>query len=327
LAAPFDPWGGAWEPASQDHAAAALARLASAAAPFFAGAGLVGARSVVLPFYAAHRLLELHLERGGATERVFVLHGPDATRWLNGESAPIYETNAAESLRLTDETVVDYLRFYLYFLRADAGAFVLVESEDELAAQGDRDDSSLRSRVTPLTIRSIDGAGRWVIEGSVAYEGYFFLATFAVAPDGLIEMVDDEPVGPLDGITVPEYPALELAPLETPLAAGGGEEAGDEGLAHRERAASVRDRDVTEAVVAVLLEDALREREADQDLLLRHFNVATQTDKPIDRLTRLVSGSVPVIIVESDIPFVEDFVAGLVDGPGQAVTGGAVARA
>ena len=91
-----------------------------------------------------------------------------------------------------------------------------------------------------------------------------------------------------------------------------------------------RDRDVTEAIVSVLLEDAIRERDGaggGGDLLLRHFNSETGADKPIERLARIVSCSVPVIIIESDIPFVEDFVVGLIDGPNEAVTAGDIVRA
>ena len=76
---------------------------------------------------------------------------------------------------------------------------------------------------------------------------------------------------------------------------------------------STGDREVTEAVVAVLLEDALREMKSDNpgNLLLSHFNSDTQVTKPIEQLTRIMSESEPIVIIESDIPFVEDFVAGL----------------
>jgi ATP-dependent Zn protease len=66
---------------------------------------------------------------------------------------------------------------------------------------------------------------------------------------------------------------------------------------------------VTEAVVATLLDDAIREHSG--SLLLQHFNSETAADKPIERLVATVLNSAPIIVIESDIPFVEDFVAGL----------------
>ena len=323
-----------WAPCRDDDAAAALERLTRAAPEIFAETTLLSSRAANLPFYRTHRLIELHVARQGMPEWVFVLHGPDETRWLDGDSAPIHDTNAAESLALTDATVHGYLRFFFAFVHGDSGAFVLVESpsdvtgdhEAKLPEQVDRI-ASIRSRVKPLTTRTIDQRGRWVIDGAVAFLDTLFAVTLAVAPGGEVEMTDDEEAESLDGISVPEGLSLRLdvaqpdpdrdsVPADAPVS--------------DEPVELPRDRDVAEAIVAVLLEDAIRERDskaADHHTLLGHFNSETGGDKPIDRLTRLVSTSVPVIIIESDIPFVEDFVAGLIDGPNQSVTGGAVVRA
>ncbi len=70
---------------------------------------------------------------------------------------------------------------------------------------------------------------------------------------------------------------------------------------------------MTEAVVAVLLEEAIESLNdaASGATLLRHFNLRTQPGKPIEQLARLLTGSTPIVIIESDIAFVEDFVADL----------------
>ena len=327
-----------------------MTRLADQAPQFFADSSLIGARCAKLPFYATHRLLELSFVRSSGPEIAFVLDGAGETRWLDGTSLPIHETNQAESLALTDATVMDYLRFFLYFLRSTEGAFTLIESPAEITAAG-HDDAwfeqyrdevdfdvarlslrlqAARSRVVPPKTRPTDETGRWLIDGTVAYGGHLFLATFAVSPNGFVEMVDDNPVETLEGLSAPECPSLEL---ETNPDAVTEPEDGEETKTPRPAPSEIlssasalpRDREVTEAVVAVLLEDAVRER--DSTLLLSHFNAETAADQPIDRLRRLMVGSVPIIIIESDIPFVEDFVAGLIDGPGAVATGGEVARA
>jgi AAA+ superfamily predicted ATPase len=350
------PWA-TWEPCEDGRAAEVLTRLAGQAPQFFADSSLVEARCAKLSFYATHRLLELTFVRSYGPEIAFVLDGSGETRWLDGSSLPIHQTNAAESLALTDATVQDYLRFFLYFLRSTEGAFTLIESPAEITAAG-HDDAwfeqyrdkvdfdaarlwlrlqAVRSRVVPPKTRHTDESGRWLIDGTVAYGGHLFLATFAVAPNGLVEMVDDNPVETLEGLSAPECPSLELeSNPEALIEPDEGEEAETPPLAPSETgetsrkilsgsAELPRDRAVTEAAVAVLLEDAIRER--DSTMLLRHFNAETAADQPIDRLRRLMVGSVPIIIIESDIPFVEDFVAGLIVGPDEVATGGAVARA
>jgi ATP-dependent Zn protease len=321
-----------WRPFGGDEQVSeALARLADRAPQLSDGPRLVGAQCSELAFYDDHLLIELQFE--GEPVRVFGLHGPDETYWLDGTSAAVHETNEAESLELTEETLHDYIRFFFYFVRGDSGPFVLIEAEDEVGRAGDASDGNLlelqareaaiRGRITPLTTRSIDEDDRWIVDGSIAFDNTFFTTKLAVAASGEIEMIDDEPVATLDGLATPE-----CAPLEIPESV----------YADSSRPTAVdpasedqtRDRDVTQAIVGVLLEDAFRERESSADerhTLLGHFNTQTTGGTPLDRLTRLVSSSMPVIIIESDIPFVEDFVAGLIDGPNGAVTGGSVARA
>jgi hypothetical protein len=82
-----------WEPCGVEDAASALAALVREAPQFFAGSILISARSASLPFYRAHRLIELHFTRDHGPERAFVLQSPDDVRWLDGSSATIHDAN------------------------------------------------------------------------------------------------------------------------------------------------------------------------------------------------------------------------------------------
>jgi AAA+ superfamily predicted ATPase len=345
---PLDSWV-SWRPFGDDQVSRVLSRLAGRTLRRGAAA-LVSARCASLPFYARYQLIGLQFAGNDGPEYVFGLDGPEQTLWLDGSSAPVHETNEAESLVLTDETVSDYIRFFFFFVRSDSGPFVLVEAEDEidLVSDGVSDgqnggtpevDASelrarlqeLRRRVTPLAMRRLDEGGHWTAACTVAYDDVLFASTLQVSSNGEVEMVDDEPLSELDGLSVTEYPPLRGVPDD-----GEGEAVSrcrppGQVRAHADESEELpRDRDVTEAIVTVLLEDAIRGRDSDtvqSSMLLRHFNAETGVDKPIDRLARLAVDSVPVIIVESDIPFVEDFVAGLIDGPDHLVSGGGVSRA
>src|SRR5207244_4285055 len=136
-----------------------MQRLAERAPELVAASALEGVRGADLPFYESHVLVELRFAGGGGPERVFGLHGADATRWLDGSSGPIHDTNAAESLELTDDTVHDYVRLFLYFVRGDSSPFVLIEAPDELATSSENPDlAAVRSQVTPITTRGTDEA-------------------------------------------------------------------------------------------------------------------------------------------------------------------------
>jgi SpoVK/Ycf46/Vps4 family AAA+-type ATPase len=323
-----EPWA-SWEPTEDRQAAEALERLATELPAFFADSTLVNSRCSWLSFYREHRLIELTFVRDGDTERAFVLDGPRGTAWLNGSSGPIHDTNEAESLHLPQAAVVDYVRFFFYFLRSDDGAFVLIESGNEIGSAADagepNDDEqevltleAARAAARALKTRGLDAAERWLIDATVAYSGGLFSASIAVEPNGLVEMTDDDPIGLLGELVGPQAPALGLEAHADDSSEG--VEFGAPSGASEPSAQLPPDREVTDAVVAVLLEDAMRERNTATEAggaLLRIFNSHTKTGQPIEQLARLVAESKAMIIIESDIPFVEDVVARLV-APAQA---------
>lgn len=350
---PLDSWLG-WEPLPGEEAAEAVERLTGGAAGESDVPELSSAHVATLPFYGDHRLVCLEFEG----ESVFYgLHGPDHTFWLDGESTPIHLTNEVESLVLTDDVVRAYVRFFLCFLRSDDQAFIVVESESQLAvsspqdsgveedgdAYGDAEGAEQRLRelageLVPMSVPELDGYGGWRLGVTVVYDAALFAASFSVNRSGEVEMIDDVPIAELEGITVAPYPVLrpfhpapsveirDACTLEVPdiRLRDGSPFAPREGSG-----TATRDRDVTEALVGVLLEDAIREADdsSQRGALLQHFNAKTRGESAIDRLRRLVIDSVPVIIIESDIPLVEEFVAGLVDGPDRQVSRGSIERA
>jgi ATP-dependent Zn protease len=273
--------------------------------------------------------------------------------------------NSEENLELTEETAADFLRFFCYFLRADEGAFALLEAPEDVTAMGhddawfadnaaklDPEASDLWMRLQTartgtgrLKVKGKDEEGRFLIDAAIAYGASRAAAVFAVAPDGVCEMTEDETFMSMDGLMPPLYPTLTLSVKQEyqetrrPIT---GEEEKEEEETGDERAATGehevprlptapsfieqldqlarpsatsfggpgRDKEVTEAAVATLLEDAIRER--DGSMILQHFNSETAADKPIERLAKMIFSSAPIIVIESDIPFVEDFVGGLV---------------
>jgi ATP-dependent Zn protease len=295
----------------------ALQTLAEEHPEVFGDATLVDARCSALSFYDAHHLVEIEFLGDDGAGRAYALHSIDETLWLDGSSNSIHEANESESLVLNDDTVGDYLHFFMYFLRADHNAFVLIESPDEIGAPttpaddvGTLTADDVRKLAVPLTTRK--EAGRWIFDGTVAYQGDLFSTSIAVDVNGNTEMTDDNEVGSLGSIETPEVPSLELSQRSAPAAA-------PDSLIGAP-AILPTDRDVTQAVVAVLLEDAVRAMNSGaSSVLLQHFNSETQTgdSAPIEQLRRVINESKPVIIFESNVLFVEDFVAGLVDPAGE----------
>ena len=96
---------------------------------------MLKARQAWLPFYADHFLVDVTLHGVAGVERALLLHGRDRVFWLDGQASPIHAVNALESLELTEATVLDYVRYFLVAMRGEQGAFVLIESPDEITAE------------------------------------------------------------------------------------------------------------------------------------------------------------------------------------------------
>jgi AAA+ superfamily predicted ATPase len=323
----------AWQDCDVLARAELLRDLKSRAPLAFGAATIVGARELRPPFYAHHVLYDVTLDGVAGVERALLLRGPGAAHWLDGTSAAIHAVNEAERIQLTAATVAAYVRFFLYVLRGGQGAFTLIESPDEIVvgtAPGSVqrvDDTTVaarlataRSRWQPLTLGTPDPDGRFRLEATVAYGGGLYGASYAVKPNGEIEMIEDAPLAELDGLDVPVVPALVPEPvdarptreqkakrfqeiLETAQAQAATPAA--------EAAPGPDDRHATEAVVSVMLSEAARASLG--HTLLQRFNTQSQAAGPLGQLTRFVHDFSPIVIIESEIPFVEDIVVGLLD--------------
>lgn len=116
---------------------------------------------------------------------------------LNGSSPPIHEINGIAKVQITEENVIDYLRFFCFFVRGEDGPFLIAESLDDPYIPK-TDDSQTRT-VIEGTVRAASYEGRneqgnFLCEGVVFYSNALFIAHFAVEPTGMIQMLDDEPI-------------------------------------------------------------------------------------------------------------------------------------
>lgn len=121
---------------------------------------------------------------------------------LNGTSPPIHEVNALAPIKVTEENVLEYLRFFCFFVRGEEGPFLIAETTDDPYMPKDLDPQT--QSVIDNTVReaayegkSADGPNGeeyFLCDGVVFYSNALFIANFAVQPSGMIEMLDDEPI-------------------------------------------------------------------------------------------------------------------------------------
>ncbi len=117
---------------------------------------------------------------------------------LDGSSTPIHEANEAGPIDVSDENALDYLRFFCYFVHGDDGPFLIVEDlDDDAFDAGKMDDAMkkvLEGSIRPAAFEGKNEKGELQTSGMVLYGDALFAARFSMTENGLIEMVDDEPI-------------------------------------------------------------------------------------------------------------------------------------
>jgi len=123
-------------------------------------------------------------------------HRPKACG-LRGTSPPIHEVNERAPLNLTESNVLDYLRFFCWFVRSEDGSFLLAEDMDGPDIPTDMDEQTraiIKDAVRPANYQERDEHGSFLCDAVLLYSGALFNVNFTVKPSGMVEMLDDEQI-------------------------------------------------------------------------------------------------------------------------------------
>ncbi len=117
---------------------------------------------------------------------------------LDGTSMPIHEANEAGPIKVTEDNVLEYLRFFCFFVHGDDGPFLIIEDIDDKAFNhGEMNDTIkgiIEGSVLPTSYEGRNDNGELQTNGIVLYGDALFSARFSVSENGMIEMVDDDPI-------------------------------------------------------------------------------------------------------------------------------------
>jgi hypothetical protein len=271
-----------------------------------------------LPFYKHWQLVRLsvdHPQDGEDLEDVLCL-------WLQGEppllldgsSTPIHEVNAAESLRLEEPAVADYIRFFVTWLTANDKPFLLIEERPRIVTSRDKKTVAM---IQPLTPAGTADGGGWKYEGTVIFDNILFKAVFVAKPDGEMSMLDDEPLrANIPARLQPTPPPFGIGPrLNQYLSALLGSApqvvpAVSPTKGPRRRRPRLGRPTIVE-LVELLLRAALRA--GAENRLLTYFNANLPAANELQQFSAMLEGASPVVVVETNIPFVEETVAEIVN--------------
>lgn len=184
--------------------------------------------SLKLPFYDNWHLIEVSEKRNNRIETTSYLWGLDSkVVLLDGTSPPIHGVNADTSPKINAETAKFYLEFFCAYVwggeEGKRSAFRLIRDESELGTMQlkkyPEEDDSIKNEEDPfdldcnkysdeLNLKTKpypDDEGSFFIRAVVQYEKFLFLSSFKIFRDGMVEMMDDEPIGELIANPVYRY--------------------------------------------------------------------------------------------------------------------------
>ncbi|HOO50511.1 MAG TPA: hypothetical protein PLK94_04395 [Alphaproteobacteria bacterium] len=151
-----------------------------------------------LPFYENVVLIRLRDRSWGKPKlSIYYLADQGTLFRLNGTSPPIHEVNAKAPISVTEENVLDYLRFFCFFVRGEEGPFLISESmQDPYLPQApdEKTRAVIEGTVRPASYEGRNEQGYFMCDAVVYYSNALFIANFAVQPTGMIEMLSDEPI-------------------------------------------------------------------------------------------------------------------------------------
>lgn len=114
---------------------------------------------------------------------------------LNGTSPPIHEVNANGPIKITEENILEYLRFFCFFVRGEEGPFLIIEDLENPYIPKNLDDKTkvvVEGSIRPASYEGKNEEGHHLCDAVVFYSNAMFIANFSVQETGLIEMMDDE---------------------------------------------------------------------------------------------------------------------------------------
>ncbi len=120
---------------------------------------------------------------------------------LTGAAPEIYAHNAANPIRLTAQTVSEYLWFFGFFVHGEAGPFLIVETPNDTfmpkgISEGQFAAGYENAYDVPSLIECNPETGTYVFSCDVVimYSNAMFKATMRLKSDGMVIMEDDTPV-------------------------------------------------------------------------------------------------------------------------------------
>ncbi len=151
-----------------------------------------------LPFYETVALIRVQ-DPNWVNKKMTIYYLTDQGNLfrLNGTSPPIHEVNNKAPIKINEDNVLEYLKFFCFFVRGDEGPFYVAEDMSDPNLPEDMDattKSVIEGTIRPSSFEGMNEQGLFLCDAVVFYSNALFIANFSVQGSGMIEMLNDEPI-------------------------------------------------------------------------------------------------------------------------------------
>jgi hypothetical protein len=134
-----------------------------------------------------------------------VIFSDSDTILLDTTNAPIFTLNKKAPIRLTDQNVADYVRFFFSHVRGAHGRFLMIDTVDDIDWKEEPPPSARKAigkMLTGLQVTGRSPEGDFILSANMIFKNALFGAKVHVSATGDVTMSDEE-------LLVEDMPVLE----------------------------------------------------------------------------------------------------------------------
>ena len=153
--------------------------------------------SIELPFYPGYRFLHVadHATVPPLERYVFQKNGTMEFIIIDWNYKTIQKINKEVPINLTDETIVDYVRFYFGHVKGRHGPFIICETADHIRWKDEPPPEikrSLNQALSPLEVAEKKDGNAYTINAFMMLKDALFGVQVFVQPNGDVSMSDHQ---------------------------------------------------------------------------------------------------------------------------------------
>lgn len=149
---------------------------------------------VDLVFYPGHRFLDIANHSVSPSLQRHVVYSDQDIVVLDYTNKPIYDLNKKVPIKLSDDTVSDYLKFFFTYVKGKHGRFLISESVDDINWKEEPPPAARKAigkMLKPIEILSFEG-GIYHVNATMVFKDSLFKSDIYIDSHGTVTLKDEE---------------------------------------------------------------------------------------------------------------------------------------